>query len=319
MNKNNIRENFNLSYFSNSITGSFDPTAKDPNDPKYIPTPSAAKPRPASGGTCTIDSLTGTKGYYQDDGTCGKDPPPAPPPPPDPKIYANFTLRLNKYPVDSSGKPVFITNYDPDSKTDKPITIYQSPDTNGTFNETSFTTSLNGALSECIKRGDDCYAVIIPEADDPSMPASSTGTMYTFQLVKKPPAKNASADSEYMICNQNYATYLKNISNGRSNIMPNTVSCDFKSSAPISLGSNIKKSDASKPSSSDSSFDYLNAGKSTKKESLPWGLIIGVVLAVLIIGGGIYYYYTQVVPANALPLTPSTKVLKSKGGYFFYV
>jgi len=330
--KNIIRENFSLSFFPNTITGAFDPTAKTDGGSSSS-TGADGESASSTGGSTTGSSgvatcsANGKSGYVQEDGSCGLNPPPPPPPKPDPNIYQPFTLRMYKVPADTSGKFIPITEYNEKEKKDVPKTISQNPDENGKFTASSFLIALNEALGQCIKNEDKCYAVVILNPDMPGMPTSTIGSIYKFQLAQKPLSnqKNTNADSEYMICDKNYLSYIKNnTTTGKSNIMPNTVNCDFSNNGPITLSKGIVNPLAanSGPSAAKekTSYQYASQGKIVEKTQPPWLLIICIVFTVLMIGGGLYYYFTQINVPLVTPIkVPTSQVLKKKGGYFFFV
>jgi len=237
---------------------------------------------------------------------------------------------MYKLPADTSGKIIPVTTKDPKTNAITPVTFQDSMDETGTHNNNTFLTGLNAALAECINKGDTCYAVVIKNPIDPSVPASSTGNAYVFELAQKP-LRNSTNDSESLSCNTLYSTYIKNKKlNGVSNLMPNSIPCDF-TQPPItytgSSGNSSKSSDNKPPPPT--KFSYKDAGISVKKTPLPWLLIISIVCVIIVIGGGIYWYYkmgpgsvsseSSASSASSMPKVSTSKLIKKSGGYFFFV
>lgn len=210
MSKNiNKIEQFNLSLFPNTITGKYNPrigspsssssTVKDNNDPDASDVPVV-----------------------------------------DPNIYGDFTLRPNKLPADGFGNIIPVNTVDPSTNSITPSIFYESMDETATYNNNTFLKGLNDALSECIKLGDTCYGIVIK--DQPNSASDSTiyssneiqekgihKPPYKFELAQKPP-QNEKNDSEFLFCNSQYFTYIKNkTTDGSTNIMPNSIACEFGS------------------------------------------------------------------------------------------
>ena len=252
-----------------------------------------------------------------------------PPVPADNNIYKTFSLRMYKFPADKIEKltPVLSTVIDPETKKYKPIVISQGIDDSGVYSLSSYNTALKNALFECIKLQDRCYAVVIEDPNDSNSSGSRLGTKYTFQLARKPLSieKNLKSDSESLLCNQKYVSYIKNEFDGKpanSNIMPNTISCDFSPNGPIkySGSANNTTNDPNAPPKDDKPV-VIPERPYVKPDGPPWGIIIGVVVAILLIGGGLYYYFNFVkeddTPVKIVAHT--SKLIKKKGGYFFFV
>ena len=320
-NKFYTRENFgDISIFVNSVNGAYDPTKPDPYEPKIGPSvaPKAEKPLSpyTENGRQFVD-------VPQADGKILKTPLSEynPPPPIDNNIYKEFTLRMYKYPADTTGKIIPITKFNPESNKDEPFVIKQGPDNNGVYSTTSYFPAFKDALAQCIKYQDDCYAVVIK---NPGSTESRVGSKYLFELAKKPLSnqKNEKSDSESLLCDNTYVSYIKNTrEDGRTNIMPNSVACDFSTTAVSYTGSSKvpEKSTSSTPSKSGGI-----PSKPVKPKKIPWvtiGIVGGIVL-ILLIGGGIYYYKKQNesedVPDSSESI-PTSKLIKKQGGYFFFV
>jgi len=320
MSKNiNKIEHFDLSFFPNTITGSYNPKVKENS------------PGPASGeegSTSSGSSSSSTKAKVtkkSSDGTTS-----SPEPEVDHNIYEGFTLRMSKLPADNFGNIVPIMSVDPSTNKTTPSVINSSMDETGTYNKNTFLKGLNDALAECIKLGDVCYAVVIKDPTDRTVPASSMGKAYKFQLAQKPPANNKN-DSESLLCNPLYFTYLKNkTSTGTTNIMPDSIACDFSSSGPVTYEGSSKKVQDTKPTPP-KDYSYMNMGKVKPKEAqFPWAIVIGVTVLLLFIGGGVYYYYNFGPGAPIIPVKKivkkvvkggllSSKFIKKSGGYFFFI
>jgi hypothetical protein len=328
-NKKYTREDFgDISIFVNSIRGAYDPTAPDPHNPTNGPSVAPKVIRPLSSyrenGQEYID-------VPQADGTTVKTLKSQynPPPPIDNNIYKDFSLRMYKYPADTSGNIIPVTKYNTETKKDEPFTIQQGPDNNGVYSSTSYYPSFNDALAQCIKYKDECYAVVIK---DPGNSDSRVGSKYIFELAKKPLSnqKNEKSDSESLLCNNTYVSYIKNNrEDGRSNIMPNSIPCDFSTSS-VSYGGNSKVSNKSEDDTPSESKGIPS--RTVKKKPIPWRIIgiVSCVIIILLIGYGIYYYRKQNTPDDAsdsasdstpelVIRTPTSKLIKKDGGYFFFV
>jgi len=329
MSKNIIREKFSdISLFRNStIVGSYNPTIPDPNDPN----PNAPSPPPANISPLTPYKENGVSyvDVPQPDGTKIKmlEKDYTPPVPTDNNIYKTFSLRMYKFPANKSNEltPVLSTVMDPKTNQYKPIVISQNIDDSGVYTSSSYMKALNNALFACIKLKDQCYAVVIQDPGDSS--GSRLGDKYTFQLARKPLSneKNLRSDSESLLCDQKYISYIKNEFDGKpanSNIMPNTISCDFSPRGAISYSgsANNTTNDPNAPKKDDKPVE-IPERPYKKPDGPPWGIIIGIVVAILLIGGGLYYYFNYVkeddTPAKII--THTSKLIKKKGGYFFFV
>jgi hypothetical protein len=305
MRKNiNKIEHFDLSFFPNTITGSYDPRIGSSNSPASSQTTSSDSSNPGASA-------------------------------PNPKIYEGFTLRMSKLPADNFGKIIPVMAVDPSTNSITPSIFLDSMDDTGTYNKNTFLKGLNDALTECIKLGDTCYAVVIKDPTDPKVPTSSTGLAYKFELVQKP-TPNDKNDDESLLCNPLYYTYLKNkTTNGISNIMPNSIDCDFNS-GPVqyegSSGNNKPKTNTDTSTESPpKDLSYMQMGRVKPKAApFPWAIVIGVTICVLFIGGGIYYYYNFGPGAPTIPVKKivkkvvkggflTSKFIKKSGGYFFFV
>jgi hypothetical protein len=322
---NNKIEHFNLSFFPNSITGSYDPKIESSNSPS-----------PASGEEGTTSSgrsaraTTSRATTTSSDGTTSSSAPEV-----TPKITGDFTLRMSKLPADNFSNIIPIMSVDPSTNKTTPSVFYESMDETGTYNKNTFLKGLNDALSECIKLGDTCYAVVIKDPTDPSVPTSSFGLAHKFELAQKPP-QNQTNDSEFLLCNSQYITYLKNkTTTGFSNLMPNSIVCEFNSD-PVqyegSFGNNsIKPNSNITPESPKKEFSYMKMGRvQPKSKPFPWGITIGIALCILFIGSGIYYYYNFGPGAPTIPVKKivkkvvkggllTSKFIRKSGGYFFFI
>ena len=164
-------------------------------------------------------------------------------------------------------------------------------------------------------------------------------TKYIFQLAQKPTTdtKNASADSEMLSCNPKFITYLKtNNTSGVSNLRQSRQTCESTSTVSSGAAYNVGGTGLASTGSGNTSgtsgtggteepksFKYMNKGKYIEEEKSNLPVIIGIVVVILIILGGLYYYFTQVAPGNTVTLeslkNPTSKFLKKKGGYFFFI
>jgi hypothetical protein len=221
---------------------------------------------------------------------------------------------MYKLPADLNGNFIPVTTIDPTTGESTPIKFYHPPDnTTGRYTGQSFRIGLNDALIECSKLQDQCYAVVIPDNDQ---------GRYTYHLAQKPPSNNKSPDSdnEFFLCNQGYVSYIKDkTQSGRSNLMTSTVSCDFDSNRPISYGSTGITPDEKK-SGAPKVFKYKDAKESPVVEQPPYLSYFCTFVVILLVAGGIYYYRTQMVDDTPVVSTISTsKLIKRKGGYFFFV
>lgn len=321
MSKNiNKIEHFNLSLFPNTITGKYNPktgspsssTVKDNNNPNA--------------------------------------------PVVDPNIYGGFTLRPNKLPADGFGNIIPVNTVDPSTNSVTPSIFYESMDETATYNNNTFLKGLNDALSECIKQGDTCYAIVIKyqpnNASDSNIYSSNVikekgihNPPYRFELAQKP-SQNDINDSESLFCNSLYFTYLKNKTvSGVSNIMPNSIACEFNTGEVNyegSSGNNVTKTGSGTGSGTASGtgsgtkstkeppkkgYSYKDSGGSKpKKTQFPWFMVISITACVLFIGAGIYYYYNFGPGAPIIPVKKvvkggllTSKFIKKSGGYFFFV
>lgn len=325
MRKNiNKIEHFDLSFFPNTITGAYDPTVGSSGSSN---SPSSATGAEGSTSTGTSSSQTTTMDSSKS-GVAAVDP----------KIYGDFTLRMSKLPADSFGNLVPVMSVDPSTNSIIPSVINDSMDETGTYNINTFKTGLNAALAECIKQGDTCYAVVIKDPTDPTVPESSIGKAYTYQLAQKP-SPNDKNDSESLFCNPLYFTYLKNkTSTGTNNIMPNSIACDFSAGEVQyggSSGNAVTGNKANEEPAEPPDLSYMKMGLIKPKPApFPWALTIGIVICVLFIGGGIYYYYNFGPGAPTIPVKKivkkvvknvakggflTSKFIKKSGGYFFFV
>jgi hypothetical protein len=320
MRKNiNKIEHFDLSFFPNTITGSYDPKVKESS-----PGPASGEEGSTSSGSSS-SSTTAKATVKSSDGTTS-----SPEPEVTPKITGDFTLRPSKLPADNSGNIVPIMSVDPATNELTPSVINSSMDETGTYNKNTFLKGLNDALAECIKLGDVCYAVVIKDPTDRTVPASSMGKAYKFQLAQKPPANNKN-DSESLFCNPLYYTYLKNKSStGITNIMPDSIACDFSRSGPVSYEGSSKKNTDTKESTP-KEYSYMSMGKAKPKETkFPWIMVIGITVFILFIAGGVFYYYKFGPGAPIIPVKKivkkvvkggllTSKFIKKSGGYFFFI
>jgi hypothetical protein len=235
---------------------------------------------------------------------------------------------MDKLPADNFGNIIPVNTVDPNTNSIIPSVIHSSMDATGTFNENTFKTGLKDALAECIKQGDTCYAVVIKDPRDPTVPASSFGNAYTFQLAQKPP-QNQKNDSESLFCDIKYFTYIRT-----KNTMPNSIACDFNS-GPVqyggSSGNKILGSNKNNAPSPPPDLSYMQMGLIPPKPTpFPWTIVLGVVACILFISGGIYYYYNFGPGATIIPVKKiikkvakggflTSKFIKKSGGYFFFV
>lgn len=328
MSKNiNKIEHFDLSFFPNTITGSYDPKVKPSS-----PSSASGEEGSTSSGTSS-SSTTARATIISSDGSILS----SPSPPEIPKITENFTLRMSKLPADNFGNIVPVVTVNPSTNDVTPSVFYDSMDETGTYNKNTFLKGLNDALAECIKQEDTCYAVVIKDPTDPRVPESSFGKAYKFELAQKPPPNNKN-DSESLYCNPLYFTYLKNrTKSGYSNIMPNAINCNFDS-GPVkyegSSGNNNNDLKNNTKPPPPKSYKYKDMGVEVKSDPFPWLLVIGIIILILIIGGGIYYYYNFGPGAPIIPVKKivkkvvkkvvkggllTSKFIKKSGGYFFFI
>jgi hypothetical protein len=209
-----------------------------------------------------------------------------------------------------------------------PAIFNDSMDETATYNSSTFLTGLNLALSECIKQGDLCYAVVIKDPTDLTVPRSSFGLAYQFQLAQKPPS-NSKNDSEYLLCNTLYSTYLKNkTSTGISNLMQNSIECDIQSYDAIQYngGSGNFNNNSKNTPSTPIDLSYMKMGLNVKKAPFPWIMVLIISGVVLFCVGVGYWYFNFGPGAPEEPvkkvvnnIVNTSKLIKKSGGYFFFV
>ena len=181
---------------------------------------------------------------------------------------------------------------------------------------------LQNALNACTKYNtgsNPCYGIVIQNTDIGLSPEALqyTSKSYTYQLVKKPSSSDSS-DTELLICDPAYYTYIK----------------DTYAKTPVPANCPPPKVDEPEPennkptnaptdteSSGTKSYTYFNAPKAAPPKVPIYKnklfLIVAAIVLVLMIGGGSYYFMYM---KKSDDDDDSLKLLlKKKGGYFFFV
>ena len=178
---------------------------------------------------------------------------------------------------------------------------------------------LKAALNACTQYStgaNPCYGIVVENTDIqlPEVALKYTSHSYTYQLITKPPS-NSSADSESLICDPAFYTYIKD-TYAKS---PDPPSCPPPKVVSRASDDDQSTNAPARTPSDVSTFKYFNAPKAAPKESLLQNkfFLIGVTIAlILIVGGGSYYFMFM----KKSDTDDSYKLLlKKKGGYFFFI